>query len=29
MKKGDMILEIGRCLQNVLIDSGRNAARLR
>ena len=29
MKKRDMILEMGRCLKNVLIDSGRNAARLR
>ena len=29
MKKGDMILEMGRCLKNVLIDGGRTAARLR
>ena len=29
MIKGDMILEMGRCLKNVLIDGGRNAARLR
>ena len=29
MKKGDMILEMGRFLKNVLIDGGRNAARLR
>ena len=29
MKKGDMILVMGRCLKNVLIDGGRNAARLR
>ena len=29
MKKGDMILEMGRCLKNVLIDGCRNAARLR
>ena len=28
MKKEDMILEMGRCLKNVLIDGGRNAARL-
>ena len=25
MKKGDMILEMGRCLKNVLIDGGCNA----
>ena len=29
MKRGDMISEMGRCLKNVLIDGGRNAARLR
>ena len=29
IKKEDMILEMGRCLKNVLIDGGRNAARLR
>ena len=29
MKKRDMILEIGRCIKNVLIDGGCNAARLR
>ena len=29
MKKGDMMLEMGRCLKKVLIDRGRNAARLR
>ena len=28
MKNGDMILEMGRCLKNVLIDGGRNAARI-
>ena len=28
MKKGDMILEMCRCLKNVQIDGGRNAARL-
>ena len=29
IKKGDMILEMGRCLKKVLIDGDRNAARLR
>ena len=28
MKKGDMILGMGRCLKNVLIDSGRNVERM-
>ena len=29
MKKGDMILEIGQCVKNGLIDGDLNAARLR
>ena len=29
MKKRDMILKMGQCLKNVLIDDGRNTARLR
>ena len=29
MKKRDMILEMGQCGKSVLIDGGRNAARLR
>ena len=29
VKKRDMILEMAQCVKNVLIDGGRNAARLR
>ena len=29
MKKEDMILEMDQCVKNVLIDGGRNVARLR